>query len=143
MKHLTSLLKTYLKSKPTNLKKFIPIVQDLKKIDYCLKGKIPTYPNYGVNRFTLKKGVNWEIALIHWDQGSFSQIHAHPNGGCILLPLNGNLVEERYENGFLTDTNLLYMNQVSYADGPDYYHKIINTDKHKSIRSLHIYLDHH
>ena len=143
MKHLTHLLKTYLSSNPQNLKHFIPVVQDLKHFNYSLKGKEPTYPNFGVSRFSLRREYNWEIALIHWEQGCCSKIHAHPNGGCILLPLNGNLLEEKYENGTLTDVNMLLKNRVSYADGPEYYHKIINTDKFKVIQSLHIYLHQH
>lgn len=143
MKHLTQLFKTYLKTNPRYLTDFIPIVNSLSSFQYCLKGKLPLHPNIGISRFTLEKGKRWEIALISWDPGCASLIHNHPSGGCILMPLNGTLIEERYKHGILTNTNTLLKKEVSYADGPNYYHKIRNIDRFKIIQSLHIYLHHH
>lgn len=140
MKNLTRLLKSYMKTKPYSLKGFIPIMKEIDTIDFCLQGKYPSHTNSDSIHFILKESDNWQIKLINWSPGATSQIHNHPNGGCILMPMSGNLIEKTY-NGSKVETNELLKHSIYYADGEDYYHKIINPRRFLNISSLHIYFE--
>jgi predicted metal-dependent enzyme (double-stranded beta helix superfamily) len=38
------------------------------------------------------------IAILTWMPGQMTNIHGHPENGCIMMPLRGTLTEERYIN---------------------------------------------
>lgn len=80
----------------------------------------------------------FEIVLICWNKNQTSNIHDHPDKGCILIVLDNYLIEEFYNLDIkLEKINNINQNEISYIDNTMGYHKIINKDK--PTISLHIY----
>jgi hypothetical protein len=79
-----------------------------------------------------------EIKIITWNFMQSSPIHDHPSKGCLLQLLNGTLVEELYNKNlnFIEDKTLK-KNNISYMEGKDIIHRIINGNQISV--SLHIY----
>lgn len=90
----------------------------------------------------------FEIILICWDKNQKSPIHNHPENGCILKVLQGELTEDIYiksDTGkyVYNSTKVNVNGNVSYMCGNDIIHRISNTNSNmdedfKTI-SLHIY----
>jgi predicted metal-dependent enzyme (double-stranded beta helix superfamily) len=82
-----------------------------------------------------------KILLICWNPNQKSGIHDHPNKGCLLKILEGNLSEVIYEKinkKFVVKTiKNLTTNNISYLEGKNGLHNITNGND-RSI-SLHIY----
>ena len=57
----------------------------------------------------ISKDENYELVLINWEKGSFTSLHNHPENGCVMKVLNGNLIEF-FQNNTKTlvnnDTNI-------------------------------------
>ena len=83
---------------------------------------------------------NYEIYLICWNSKQFSYIHNHPERGCILKVLKGELTEHKYDtnNLELIESLNLTVGSVSYIDDSLAYHRVGNESKDTAI-SLHIY----
>lgn len=99
----------------------------------------------------------FELILICWDKNQTSPIHNHPENGCILKVLQGELTEDVYvrenidtlhsevlDKTYLhTKTRINPTNSISYMCGDDVIHKISNTnlneDEMCQTVSLHIY----
>ena len=144
MKSFYKIFKKYLATNPNQLRGLIPLIKNTRIPDFQLEGRHPcVIEPTGLSKFTIKEGANWNIKLLNWAPGSFSRIHNHPTGGCILIPINGKLIEEKYENGKITNVSQLSPNNFYYADGPDYWHKILNPCRYNYVNSLHIYLGSH
>ncbi len=79
----------------------------------------------------------FEIILICWDKDSNTKIHDHPDGGCILHLINGELEEHLYDKqlSLITITKVV-PGMSSYMDNSIGYHKIKSPDYSMS---LHIY----
>jgi cysteine dioxygenase len=98
---------------------------------------------YHYNRIKIDSFSNsqFEFILICWDVGQNSPIHDHPESGCLLKILNGELIEERYENKndtpILIKSTTVSENSVSYMESDRIVHRIINSDDRTV--SLHIY----
>lgn len=107
---------------------WIPLVEYDDKT-YCRK-KLESYSN---DRF--------EFILISWNPNQSSPIHDHPESGCLLKILKGELVEEIYDRSdelnHLT-TNKLQTSSVSYMESNRILHRIVNETNTPTI-SLHIY----
>ena len=69
-----------------------------------------------------------------------SYIHDHPEGGCILKVLQGELIEHKYDTKNLELLEVLNHNKgsIGYIDNTIAYHRVGNDSKEKAI-SLHIY----
>ena len=92
-----------------------------------------------MSRKSHKNIVFSEIILICWDRNSETKIHNHPNGGCILKVLKGNLNEKLYCNNTkqIKQNNVLKENDTSYIDDNIGLHSIHNNNNISF--TLHIY----
>ena len=98
------------------------------------------------NRQLVIKNENIEILILTWLPGQESPIHGHPDNGCILKVLKGELNEEIYDNlqqnidnvQSPINTNIHKNNSVSYMHNDKGYHKIKNNSAEIAC-SLHIY----
>jgi cysteine dioxygenase len=80
-----------------------------------------------------------DIIVICWNVKQQSGIHDHPENGCLLKMLNGNLTECLYDKSLtLTHTNYLTKNDITYRQGKHGLHNIKNEHSEPAI-SLHIY----
>ncbi len=78
-----------------------------------------------------------EILLLCWKPGQGSPIHNHPNRGCLLRVLQGNLREERFDSEQTLVTQL-EEHRISYIDNQMGVHRIVNAATENAV-SLHIY----
>jgi len=106
-------------------------------INYCIKNENFTLNKYNRVKFYDFSNELFEIILICWAENSETRIHDHPENGCLLHLLYGNLEEYLYDFD-TTIKKITTLNQfdTSYLDNQIGYHKI------KSITntmSLHIY----
>ena len=82
---------------------------------------------------------NFDVVLICWRQNQKAKIHDHPNQGCLMKILDGQLNENIYQcKPFVKyiNTNILLMDQIGYKEGNLILHEI-----HSPVNSisLHIY----
>lgn len=89
--------------------------------------------NYFKN--TIYKNKDLELVIISWNINQFTNFHNHPDNGCFLKVLDGQLVEQTIKNN-VSYANLLNKNSIGFQKGKDGIHKI--TSLQKSV-SLHIY----
>lgn len=73
------------------------------------------------------KNDDYELILINWEKGAFTNYHNHPLNGCVLKLLNGSLYEK-----FDNSRNVLYKNYTSVRLHNDV-HKIIANEKSYSL----------
>ena len=83
-----------------------------------------------------------KILIICWDANQKSKIHDHPNGGCLVRLLEGELYEKVYKkngNNFeVQEKNKLSFDKCSYQEGSNGLHKVVNKSNKGSI-TLHVY----
>lgn len=128
-----------------NINKQLKKEKKLEELAYLLKeynGKdwedYIEYNNKKYNKKVAFKNDLFEIVVISWDTNQSSPIHDHASNGCLLKILKGKLLEERYENIYkIKKKTILKKNNISYIEGTEILHKIINNTE-KSV-SLHIY----
>ena len=91
--------------------------------------------NYDKN--SIYKNNLFEIIIINWMPGQFSNLHSHPENGCIMKILDGYLHEKRYidnkvieYNHNKNDMTFIHNNHGTHIVGN-------NSDKHAI--SVHIY----
>lgn len=102
------------------------------------------FTNNSYNKIKLSDFSNelFEIVIICWNNNQSSKIHDHPNNGCVLKVLQGELKEEIY-NKQIIDNNVMYNYEktniclLGYMEKNNKIHKIINNDV-KSV-SIHVY----
>lgn len=81
----------------------------------------------------------FEIYIITWKGNKESKIHDHPENGCILHVLEGELKEEIYNSDLEhIKTNIAITKSTSYIEGNKILHKIINNTNQNTV-TLHIY----
>ena len=123
-----------------NKSKLNKLVSEIRNIKIG-RSDISKYINFNNNVYTknlVYRDKHSEIILICWDKNCKTKIHNHPENGCIMKILQGNLLEERYDlNGRKLSEVSYSKNNVGYIHDDLYFHKIINSDE-KTI-SLHIY----
>jgi hypothetical protein len=106
-------------------------------IEYCKKKSIYSENKY--NRIKLHEYSNeiFELILICWNSNSETRIHDHPEDGCVMHLISGNLEEHLYNcKGELQKITKLNIGESTYMENSIGYHKIRCVDK---AMSLHIY----
>ena len=78
----------------------------------------------------------FELVLIKWDKDSETNIHSHPENGCLLKPISGKIKEIRYLNNQKEEKTDLKINEVYYMHDKIGKHKIIANE---SSYSIHLY----
>lgn len=85
------------------------------------------------------------IAVLTWMPGQMTDIHNHPKYGCIMMPLQGKLTEERFidiptlQNKFWSgQKNIITPGQVTYIDNDLACHRVSNAGNDIAV-SLHVY----
>ena len=82
---------------------------------------------------------NYEIVLISWGSNSTTPIHCHPENGCLLHVLQGELFEYRYNHkNKLFKVTYLTKGDTGYMHRDIGKHKVVN-NTNKTCYSLHIY----
>ncbi len=130
------------------------IISELEKTDkkihelqYLLDGfadeNLEEYINFSDKSYTknlIFRNKKYEIYLICWNNKQMSMIHDHPENGCVLKVLEGELIEYRYDTKSLELIELFNhpKGSIGYIDNNIGYHKVGNDSKNKAI-SIHIY----
>ena len=78
----------------------------------------------------------YELILIKWEKGAETSIHNHPKHGCVMKLLEGNIIEERYDNNIKYKSTNMKNNSVGYMHDDLGSHKIIALEESYS---LHLY----
>lgn len=95
------------------------------------------------------------IAVLTWLPGQMTNIHGHPENGCIMMPLHGTLTEERFNiaepisltsNGVCPTKNLsvqkeiriIMPGQAAFINDTIGYHQVKNNSNTLAV-SLHVY----
>lgn len=100
-----------------------------KRIENC---------NNFYEKFYLCENEFFSLILIKWNKNCESKIHDHPEKGCIMRILHGELSEEIYTKQLnRLGTNELKLDTIGYKIGTNVLHKIIAIEY--SI-SIHIYI---
>ena len=83
------------------------------------------------------RNFEYEIYVISWNKNQESPIHDHPNKGCIMKILEGEIEEIRYNNNLdIIKTKKYKEGNITYIDNNIGYHKMRTVDK---CITLHIY----
>lgn len=121
----------------TSLSKFKDEYKELminNVINFKKEKLIGTY-----KRNVLYRADEFEIILISWGAKSSTPIHCHPENGCLLYVLSGELFEYIYDyQDELTKVNYIIKGDVGYMHRNLGKHKVVN-DNNKTCYSLHIY----
>ena len=138
MKLLINELRSFFKNSGKDLKLFVPrYKQILQKINMD-NFKNPV-SNGTYKRRILYTDKNFEIVLISWGKYSEAPKHCHPENGCLLAVLEGDLIEERYTHGEeLYETNYLNSSKIGYMHCDLGQHRVMNNNDYNTY-SLHIY----
>lgn len=123
--------------------------EKLKNLGYILEEydgddwkQFCSYCNEKYKRNLVKKDSNIEMLVLCWDDNQQSNIHSHPENGCIVKVLSGSIKEEVYrkfgEEMELTECNIPSNNDIMYQEGNDGLHKITNISDGKTV-TLHVY----
>ena len=83
---------------------------------------------------------DFDVVLIGWSAGQRSPIHNHPTNGCLVYPIKGELLEERFCNELnpIAQTKIGVGDQ-SYIDNGICLHRLGNASDSESAISVHIY----
>lgn len=86
---------------------------------------------------------NIEVLIICWNRQQVSRIHDHPENGCIMKLLTGQLIEELYDlshenTPVLKVSRAINANMISYQEGSRGLHKIKNLTDQVAV-SMHVY----
>ena len=111
-------------SKNNNLNNIIKLFGCINTIDIN-KYKIDEPKKY--QKIIIHRNDDYELILINWEKGAFTNYHDHPKNGCVLKVLEGKLYEKS-ENSSKT----LIKNSVNYKLENEF-HQIIAIDKSYSL----------
>lgn len=96
----------------------------------------------GYDKIQIINGNTIDVYIIKWNAGSKSEIHDHPEYGCLAKILKGQLNEYIYEtkenDAVLLSKNIRNENDIMYMEGSKVVHKIENCGDEIAV-SLHIY----
>lgn len=82
----------------------------------------------------------FDIHIISWNTNQKSNIHDHPDNGCLFKLLDGQLTEYLYDTQLkLLQTKCLGKGDISYIQGKQGLHSITNSTLDNIAVSLHIY----
>jgi len=150
------ILKEYFKNKnkKKNISSLVPLIEQnlcqfLYYYDKFSNNKInpinieETKNGYIRNYMFIDEELDFEIILIEWKPDSISPIHNHADKGCVMLLLDGSLIETRYKEtnkGIVSSSvEQILKHNVSFIENKKGIHKIENISKNNSVFSLHIY----
>jgi predicted metal-dependent enzyme (double-stranded beta helix superfamily) len=101
-------------------------------INYCNSNKY--------NKTLLYSNDYLDIYLITWFNGAITPIHDHPEGGCVMKILQGQLQEHLFTNVddkvLYLKSNILNKNDIDYKIGNEILHRI---ESKEFTISLHVY----
>lgn len=96
---------------------------------------------YGYYKKLIHNNDKFELYLIFWSPYASSPIHDHPEQGCVLKLLSGELIEEVFTNKNniikFDHKNIISINDTNNRYGNKILHRIINYDDFSV--SLHLY----
>jgi predicted metal-dependent enzyme (double-stranded beta helix superfamily) len=125
-------------SKTNNLSDALHILQAFQPDEYITPRIDPNIQYY---RDIVYQDSVLDIVFITWNPCSSSKIHNHPQSGCIMKILKGELREQIYKIDnqvpVLIEENYVYPNQTSYRSH-NTLHKIYN-DTSDLVTSIHVY----
>jgi len=131
------------------IEKYLDIDIKLKDLTFIVDNyigndwiKYEKFCNFGYKRNLVFRNNRFEILILCWNPTQKSQIHDHPQNGCLVKVLKGQIKEETFakiNNNFeSTGINYLGKNDISYQEGECGLHSIENfTDN--CTTTLHIY----
>ena len=125
-------------SAPWSAVQFIPTLQGLESVGHAEAKRFIKNPG---TRHVLVQNELLKVVLIHWKPGEFTDVHAHPKGGCVFKVLKGRLQEKRYspdESQQLLAVSTLHTGGMAYIDDNMAYHAVGNPFGASAI-SLHVY----
>jgi cysteine dioxygenase len=135
-----ALLKTFDKTDaPFNAMQFLPALQHMEDLD---EQQVKRFMKNRENRHVLVSNEIFEVVLNLWKPGRVSDIHGHPDGGCLFKLLHGKLEEVRYtheKKPRLMSMSSLRKESIAYIDDRIAYHQVGNPYGSTAI-SLHVYL---
>lgn len=118
---------------------FVPVLENQQTFD---RDQVAQFLKNTETRHVLFSSSTLEVVLIHWKPGKASDIHGHPDGGCLFKLLFGKLEELRYtpeQSPRLLGFNSYRSGRMAYIDNRMAYHQIGNPYGSSAV-SLHIYL---
>jgi cysteine dioxygenase len=96
---------------------------------------------YGYYKKLIYSNDKFELYLIFWSPYASSPIHDHPEQGCVMKLLSGQLIEEVFinKNNIIKfdHRNIIYINDINNRYGNEIVHRILNLDNFSV--SLHLY----
>jgi cysteine dioxygenase len=119
------------------LKNMMETLSEYDGVDWC------DHINFNKEKYvknTVYQNDLFDILIICWNLNQSSDIHDHPENGCLVKILEGSIVEECYTESInIISTNKLTKNDISYQEGKSGLHKIINPCSRIRAISMHIY----
>jgi predicted metal-dependent enzyme (double-stranded beta helix superfamily) len=124
-------------SNTSALNKFADELKQYQGVDWKVHVQFSedTYARHLIFRHDL-----FEILLLCWAPGQSTQLHNHPEQGCVLKVLQGSLLEERYQIGSNTPflTEVLRAGDIGYMNNTMGIHRVSNKELIPAV-SLHVY----
>ena len=123
---------------PYSALQFLPVFQNLGKVDPV---RMKSFLKNRETRFELVNNEFLKVVLIHWKPGKVSDIHGHPEGGCMFKVLQGKLQEIRYTSDSaqkITEFNSYRAEDIAYIDDTQGYHAVGNPFGSSAV-TLHAY----
>lgn len=128
---MDKLIKNIINIFPTkNVKNIYPIIFNYNSNDWIKYKKNTDY----YTKKIIYQNQDFEAIIISWEKNVITPIHSHPENGCILKVLDGQLSEDYYNNNKIINT-ILNKNDIGYRNGGEF-HTIKALEKSYS---LHIY----
>jgi len=97
--------------------------------------------NYNYHKHLVYKNDKLELYIITWMPNASTRIHDHPDKGCLVKVLQGELIETEFINEtsiIYKNTNILKKDDIGFKIKNDILHKINNNTQYIVV-SLHIY----
>ncbi len=83
---------------------------------------------------------DFDVVLIGWMPGQKSPIHNHPTNGCLIYPIQGHLLEERFCDQLNPiSESTIGAGEYSYIDNGICVHRLGNASTSQPAVSVHIY----
>lgn len=111
-------------SKKNNLNNIIKLFSSINTIDIN-NYKIDEPNKY--EKVIIHRNDDYELILINWENGSFTNYHDHPKYGCVLKVLEGKLYEKT-----VNKPKILVKNSVNYKLENEF-HQILALEKSYSL----------
>ena len=132
--------------KHINIASFEQLLQNYQGNDWknyvSLNSTISSTKNNFYNKTLVYQSTELEMYIITWPINSESKIHDHPENGCIMKILSGEVLEEEYanisESPKYVNTNILTCGKIGFKKGKELLHKIKNISNDVAV-SIHFY----